>query len=304
MLIQNLKTFIRVVDEKSISKAAEFEHITQSGITQMMHKMETDLGCELLVRSNKGIVPTEYGLLVYEYAKKIVDLDQSMKQRLLCMIEGCYSIVIKPCCSLDNSIIPNILFNIQNKFSNIKMGIELDDKNKILNEVKNGITDFGIFMGDVTEDPEVDIINVGFEHIVLIAGNQYTKKASISVQELTESRIIDFSLGSYATEVHAILSELIHHDRLKLTYKPFFSIDSIPAIKSLVENNFGVAFLPLYSVLEDIKESKFKIVDLENFKLTLPIRIVSKTEEHLPVFLKKIRQYFIDSSKTYFKRPL
>jgi DNA-binding transcriptional LysR family regulator len=304
MMIDNLRTFMRVIDERSISKAAEFEHITQSGITQMIRKMETDLGCELLIRSNKGIEPTESGALVYEYAKKITDLDQSMKQRLVCMTEGCYSIVIKPCCSLDNSIIPNILFNIQNKFSNIKMNIELEDKERILNEVKSGVTDFGIFMGDMPKDNEVDITNVGVEHIVLIAGNQLIKQNSITSKELSNYKVIDFSLGSYASEVHAILSDLIYQDRFKKTYTPFFSIDSIPAIKSLVENNFGVSFIPLYSIQDDLNEGKFKIVNVENFKLTLPIRIVSKKDENLPPFLKKIRQYFIDSSKTYFKRHI
>lgn len=301
MMVDNLRILMRVIDEKSISKAAELEHITQSGITQMIHKMELDLSCKLLIRSNKGIEPTEFGSLVYEYAKKITDLEQSMKQRLICMTEGCHSIVIKPCCSLDNSIIPNILFNIQSKFSNIKMNIELEDKEKILNEVKSGVTDFGIFMGDMPEDSEVEITNVGMEHIVLIAGNQLVKQENITSKELTHYKIIDFSLGSYASEVHAILSDLVFQDRFRKTYIPFFSIDSIPAIKSLVENNFGVAFLPLYSIQEDLKEGKFKVINVENFKLTLPIRIVSKKVENLTPFLKNIRLYFIESSKMYFK---
>lgn len=301
MMISNLRTIMRVIDEKSISKAAELEHITQSGITQMILKVEAELGCDLLIRSNKGIEPTEAGMLVYDYAKKIIDLDQSMKQRLVCLTEGCYNIVIKPCCSLDNSIIPSILFNIQNKFSNIKMNIELEDKEKILNEVKSGVTDFGIFMGDMSDDHEVEIINVGIEHIVLISGNQLIKKDSITSKELSDYKVIDFSLGSYASEVHYILSDLVFQNRFIKTYIPFFSIDSIPAIKSLVENNFGVSFLPLYSIQDDLKEGKFKVVNVENFKLTLPIRIVTKKDEHLPHFLKKIKQYFIESAKTYLK---
>ena len=54
-----------------------------------------------------------------------MDLDETTS----CLTEGCY-IVIKPCCSLDNSLIPNILFNLQNKFTNIKTNIILDDKVK------------------------------------------------------------------------------------------------------------------------------------------------------------------------------
>jgi len=301
MMIDNLRCFTKVIDAKSISKAASQTHITQSGLTQMIRKIESDLGCDLLKRSNKGIEPTECGALVYEYAKKIIDLDDSMKQRLVCMTEGCYSIVIKPCCSLDNSVIPNILFNIQNKFSNIKMNIELEDKEKILSEVKSGVTDFGIFLGDMPLDDEINISNVGEEHIVLVAGPQLIKEQKLTINEISQFKIIDFSLGSYAKEVHGILSDLVFSDRLKKTYTPFFSIDSIPAIKSLIENNFGISFLPLYSIQDELKQGKFKIISLENFKLKLPIRIVSKKDEHLSPFLLEIKNYFIESSISYFK---
>lgn len=302
MALDNLKYLARVIDEKSISKAAQKEHITQSGLTQIIRKIESDLGCDLLTRSNRGVEPTECGNLVYEYAKQIMDLDESMKQRLVCITEGCYSIVIKPCCSLDNSLIPNILFNLQNKFTNIKTNIILDDKVKAFSEVKKGITDFGIFMGDIPEDDEVETVVVGHEHIVLVAGNKYIKEDRLIVEEMRKHKIIDFSLGSYAKEVHSILSKLIYGNTNEKSYKPFFSIDSIPAIKSLVENNFGISFLPLYSIQEELKQGKFRIIELENFKLSLPIRISSKMDEQLTPLLRDIKQFFIKYSTDYFKK--
>ena len=301
MIVDNLNYFVTVIEQKSITKAAKLGHISQSGLTQIIKKIEDDLGCDLLLRSNKGIEPTECGLLVYEYAKKMIDLDDSMKQRLTCMLDGCFSIVVKPCCSLDNSLIPSILFNMQNKYANIKMNVEQEDKDKIFSEVKSGVTDFGILMGEITESDEIDSITVGMETIVLVAGNQLIKENMITIEDLPNYKIIDFSLGSYAKEVHAILSKHVFGHKDKKTYVPFFSIDSIPAIKSLIENNFGISFLPLYSIQEELRAGKFKVVELDDFHLSLPIRILSKKDDHLFPDLQNIKKYFVNSALKYFK---
>lgn len=301
MIIDNLNYYTTVIEQKSITKAAKLKHISQSGLTQIIKKIEDDLGCDLLSRSNKGIEPTDCGLLVYEYAKKMIDLDDSMKQRLTCMLEGCYSIVVKPCCSLDNSLIPKILFNMQTNYSNVRMSIEQADKEKIFAEVKNGVTDFGMILGEIIENSDIDTITVGNENIVLIAGNELIESDKIKIGDLSHYKIIDFSLGSYAKEVHSILSQHVYGNRDKKTYTPFFSIDSIPAIKSLIENNFGVSFLPLYAIQDELKAGKFKTVELENFKLSLPIRILSKKNDHLFPDIIRIKQYFINSALTYFK---
>ncbi len=72
MYLDSLRYFLHIVEEKSISKAALRVHVSQSAMSQLIHKLEEDLGYELLKRSNKGVSVTSRGEIALKYAQKIV----------------------------------------------------------------------------------------------------------------------------------------------------------------------------------------------------------------------------------------
>lgn len=289
MNLDTMRFFLRAIDEKSISKAAQMEHITQSALTQHIKRLELDLKCQLINRSNRGVTPTEYGLLVYEYAKQLIDLQDSMTQRLLCMTEGCFNVVIKPCCSLNNSIMANVIFSLQSEHKNAKFDLVMANKDKIISEIKIGLTDFGIVMGEFPYDPEIEVNTVGKEQVVLISGLKLIQQDKISFKDLEKYKIVDFSLGSYAKELHRIIATNTKNDKMN-GYTPFLSIDSISAIKSLIENNVAIAFLPLFAVHEEINNGRFKMIEVESFCLELPIKILSKPTSEMHNHLKTIHR--------------
>jgi DNA-binding transcriptional LysR family regulator len=298
MTIESLKYFVSIIDSKSISKAAEIEHISQSALTQSIKRLESDFKCDLLHRTNKGIEPTESGILVYEYAKDILAMSDSLKSRLMCLNEGCYNIVIKPCCSMDNHFIPTIVFQLQSKFPGIKLTTELDSKLKTLTEIQVGIADFGIVMGHVSSHPMLDVEIIGFEQIVLIA-HQKSPINQLTVNDLINYKLIDFTLASYLKDIHQKLASLSTKNASS-GYLPFLSLDSISSIKSLIMSNLGFAFLPKYSVTEELLSQQFKIIKIEGFNYNLPIKIVSKTNDALTEMMRGFKSSLIKTAKKYF----
>jgi DNA-binding transcriptional LysR family regulator len=68
MNINALKYFRRVVDSKSISKVSQNSFISQSALSQMIQRLESEIGYQLLKRSNKGVSLTDMGAVVYKYS--------------------------------------------------------------------------------------------------------------------------------------------------------------------------------------------------------------------------------------------
>lgn len=56
-----LQAFLTTLRLGSFSKAAEELHCTQSAISQLMNHMEDELGCQLLIRTHRGIDLTSDG---------------------------------------------------------------------------------------------------------------------------------------------------------------------------------------------------------------------------------------------------
>ncbi|MBN2268043.1 MAG: LysR family transcriptional regulator [Acholeplasmataceae bacterium] len=297
MTLENLYYFISIIEHKSISKAAKSEHISQSALTQVVNRLESEFHCELLSRNNKGVLPTPSGSLVYEYAKDMVSLNDSLKSRLICLNEGCSIIYLKPCCSMDNQFIPTLMYQLQSEYPNMKLTIQFDKKDKTMSEIQLGITDFGIVMGSTQKIDDIDIDIIGFEEIVLVA-NSSLKVNQLSVNDLSKYKIIDFSLTSYMNDIHQKI-EALTSPKISQGYVPFMSIDSISSIKSLIKNNFGISFLPKYTVTVELDSELFKVIQINDFTYKLPVKIISKRDDLLPELNRNIKKSLIKTSKKY-----
>jgi LysR family nitrogen assimilation transcriptional regulator len=84
---KKLKSFVKVVDAGSVSRAAGILHTAQPAISQQIAALESHFKHKLLIRSNHGIIPTEAGHVLYRHAQLLLrqieqaqfDIDQSSK---------------------------------------------------------------------------------------------------------------------------------------------------------------------------------------------------------------------------------
>ena len=82
--MRRLALLLEVVEQGSITAAAELMMYTPSAVSQQLRKLEQEVGQPLLNRRSRGVVPTEAGQVLAGHARKIVrqmraaqsDLDQ------------------------------------------------------------------------------------------------------------------------------------------------------------------------------------------------------------------------------------
>jgi DNA-binding transcriptional LysR family regulator len=67
-----METFVRVVDTGSFSGAARHLRVGQPAISKTIAQLEERLGVKLLVRSTRGLTPTEAGQNFYDRAKRAI----------------------------------------------------------------------------------------------------------------------------------------------------------------------------------------------------------------------------------------
>lgn len=88
MDLRHLDTLLAIEAEGSFTAAADALHTVQSNVSEQVRQLEAELGVPLLVRSRRGAVPTEFGLVVLERARRVrheidaLRLDLSMLQGL------------------------------------------------------------------------------------------------------------------------------------------------------------------------------------------------------------------------------
>ncbi|MFF4121587.1 nitrogen assimilation transcriptional regulator NAC [Streptomyces sp. NPDC001714] len=69
---RRLYSFIKIVDAGSITRAADILHIAQPALSQQLSALEAQFGQQLLIRSKRGVAPTEAGRALYRHAQLIL----------------------------------------------------------------------------------------------------------------------------------------------------------------------------------------------------------------------------------------
>lgn len=72
MNLRRLKYFVKIVDVGSLTQAAEVLHIAQPALSQQLATLEGELKQQLLIRTKRGVQPTEAGNILYAHAQTIL----------------------------------------------------------------------------------------------------------------------------------------------------------------------------------------------------------------------------------------
>ena len=76
------RTFLTVVESGGFTPASRRLHLTQSGITLKIKRLEEQLSCRLFQRTTKPLELSQEGEIVLGYARRLLDLNQEMVQRV------------------------------------------------------------------------------------------------------------------------------------------------------------------------------------------------------------------------------
>ncbi|WP_053363367.1 LysR family transcriptional regulator [Bacillus sp. FJAT-27251] len=132
MDIRQLHYFREIVRQGSISKAAEVLHIAQPPLSQLLKKLEKDLGTTLIHRYRQKWELTETGEIYYQYAERTLRQTEDVRQRIAEIehgIAGTVSIGVSSACS--NLLIDYVsLFRTQ--FPDVKINIITGDSEELL----------------------------------------------------------------------------------------------------------------------------------------------------------------------------
>ncbi len=79
MDLRQLKYFVQIIESGSLAKASRQLYIAQPALSQQIAKLEAEIGKPLLIRTSKGVTPTENGTALHHHARFMLrQLDQAI----------------------------------------------------------------------------------------------------------------------------------------------------------------------------------------------------------------------------------
>ena len=232
-----LKYFYEVVKEKNITKAAEKLYITQPAMTRAIKDLESQLNTKLLDRTQKGVIPTPEGLILFEHIENILKEINITKDIIENSEEICDFYIGTTTSNYFNLII-DILKEFNKKYKDVRVHIIFEDIN-ILDDLRRSakldiiIKSKNEIITDFKKVDEFELENF------FIASKKYYPELDgkhIKIEELLKN--YPLVIMSKSSQGRRNFDSYIKEKGIN--FKPAYEFNSYDLCKKLVDSGIGI----------------------------------------------------------------
>lgn len=147
MEIRVLRYFLAVVQEESITKAAETLHITQPTLSRQLAQLEEEVGVRLFDRGARRIALTSEGLLLRRRAEEILELVDKTERELTEQEETVAGTVSVGCGDLAAvQLLPGLFRSFRRRYPAVTFDLYTATADSVKDRMDRGLTDVGLLL--------------------------------------------------------------------------------------------------------------------------------------------------------------
>ncbi|MBI0580029.1 LysR family transcriptional regulator [Neobacillus cucumis] len=294
MHIEQLEYIVKVAETGSISIAAQDLHVSQSGISQSITKLEDELGIKLFKRNRRlGAVPTNEGKKLIKKAYEVLMKLQEFKEEAqdfnhvhsgnlkLSSIPGFMLFLLEP------------LSSFKKTYPNVNIEISEKPVQHIIEHVQNNQIDIGIITiyKDLLKKREDLLFEVILEGKMMVSVGKSSPLAlhkSITPQQLMSQNVILYN-GDYVKHFA---------NKLNSKFGPLnilFTTDSTEVIKKAIVEGLGISFVPDFSLKNNphVLSGEIVLVEIINYEQeNINLGWVRSKNNHFSITTKKFLEHF------------
>ena len=262
MELRQLRYFLAIVDNGSLSKAAERLYVAQSALSSQIAKLEEELGTVLLSRSSKGVRVTESGIAFYEHAQTI--LQQVMNSRSVVTKRVADSPVGTVSLGLPQTVssvlaLP-LLLAVKRELPRISLQMNDDLTDNVLGQLRQGKYSLALLYdyGQLQEFKRKLIVQEKLHLVWATSDPRRSDSAQIAFGQLQNAPLI-LPGQQYGVRQHI--------ERTAAQYGYMFSnvvseINSLGIMKSAILAEIGAGIFPLSAVGAEMALGKVKVQEI------------------------------------------
>lgn len=252
-----------IIEEKSITKAAQKLYVAQPSLSQAVRRVEESLALKLFIRTPNGMKPTQAGDEYYKVAVEILKKYDSFKSMILEEDDlNCGKITFGLTTRISN-ILPKVLPGFISKYPGIELNIREDYVANVRAMLITGEINFAILHMDVVDDirEKFDLMHIANDEIIIFASPNHQLIGSathsfnrrfpvVNLAEMIKYPLIQlYGGGPFRTLYEKLLADVgVHEVRTLLV------THNISTAIQLALTGVGITICPCLSIPDDISE--------------------------------------------------
>jgi len=257
MEFRNMKTFLRVSDLQSFTKAAEELGYSQSTVTVQIKQLEEELGVLLFERIGKNVKLTEHGRVFRSQAREIVHAVEQLRSAMGDTEQIRGSLRVGTVDSLCTKRMPYILQEFRKHCPLVETVVRTGSNETLYDMVQKNEVDLIYFLDRRQfRDDWVKVMEQEEPaHFVAASGHPLTKEGLVTLTEILAEPLLLTERGmSYrrSLEIAVAMEEL--------ELRPALELANTDVLVNLVIHDAGVAYFPDFITEEHVEAGELAVI--------------------------------------------
>ena len=280
MNIQQIKTFITVIESGSFSQAARILGVSQPAVTMQVQNLESDIGTSLLDRRYRRVELTEAGKVLVPYAREMIKEANRARADIAGLsgeVTGVLNIALST--TPGDYIIPSLLGDFLKEYPQVEVRLSVLNTDETLEQIEKREADVGM-IGALAKSTLVNFKKMGTDELIVVASPKkaqelkaHATKGVCTLKELARERWVARSEDSGTQQVskQLFVSQKINYDELDVAIR----LGTGEAVVNAVEGGLGIAIVSSYVAAKSIKLGTLAEVPCEGFPHERPFYLVT-----------------------------
>lgn len=273
MTFESLKIFCDVIRQRSFSRGAALNHVSQSAASQAINQIEKRLGVLLIDRSKRPLALTPAGRTYFDGCRDLVERYCRVEAEAQTLHNGGLShLSVASIFSVGLYNMNQYVLQFQERFPSGTVRLDYLHPTKVFERVLKEEADLGVLsFPKVRREIQASLWREEPMFLVCPPDHRLVATGGISLAQLDGEKFVAFD---------ADLAIRRHIDRFLrrngIDVRIVMDFDNIEAIKRAVEIGAGVSILPEPTVRAELASGALVIVPVSGLDLVRPLSIIHR----------------------------
>jgi DNA-binding transcriptional LysR family regulator len=262
---RKLETFRVVAQARKISSAAKLLHLSQPAVTAQIRALEEECGRALLLRSSKGVTPTDWGLRLLEVAKQLHEVLGDVEAALEGAPAVGEEIVLGASMTTAAYVLPPLVAGYRAIHGRVPFRVQVSNTARVLEWIADGRVPLGIVEGRL-RSPRVHLERYLEDELVAVAASSARDLCRIArAGDLADVPLLMREPGSNTRAVvEQALANVLGTKAMRRSELLFGSNQSM---KMAAVSGLGVAFVSRWSVQLEVAAGTLRVLPLRDLRI-------------------------------------
>lgn len=276
--LSQLNVFVKVVENQSVTKAAEHLHMTQPAVSIQLKNFQDQFEIPLFEVISRRMHITSFGQEVAASAKEILFQADLLRHKALKFkgeLTGTLKISVV---STGKYVIPFFLKPFLDLNPGVDLQMDVTNKELVVESLGRNEIDFAL-VSILPDRLNVDSIPLLDNSLYLIGDRSFSSTKKISIRDLAKHSLIMREPGSGTRQR---MEQFLKTHQVKLDRK--FELTSNEAVKQAVKAGLGLSIMPLIGLKHELEAGELMLLKIRGLPVHTEWQLISlKGKRHGPV---------------------